>query len=57
MKPGQAVADLAAELQMTSKARTVFKVVMETLQQHYAKDKDEYQLVANKIYKALKDKY
>jgi hypothetical protein len=57
LKQGQAVSDLVKDLDMPTKARRVFQIVMETLQQHYAEDKDEYHAVANKIHKALKDKY
>jgi len=44
-------------LDMPTKARKVFQIVMETLQQHYSEDKDEYHSVAGKIRKALKEKY
>lgn len=57
LKQGQSVSDLAKELEMPTKARRVFQIVMETLQQHYAKDNEGYHEVAGKIRKALKDKY
>ncbi len=56
LKPGQALADLANELEMPTKARKVFLVIMETLQQHFAKDKDEYHAISGKINKALREK-
>src|SRR5260370_15344597 len=57
LRIGQSIGDIAEELQMPSKARKVFLITMETLQQHFAADKDEYHQIAEKIYKALKDKY
>lgn len=57
LKPGYSVSDLVKELDMPTKARKVFQIVMDTLQAHYSKDKDEYDAIAGKIHKALKDKY
>jgi hypothetical protein len=57
LKKEQSVSDLAEDLDMPTKARKVFQIVMETLQQHYSEDKDEYHSVAGKIRKALKEKY
>jgi hypothetical protein len=57
LKQGQSVSDLVKDLDMPTKARKVFQIVMDTLQQHYSKDKDEYHAVAAKIHKALKEKY
>jgi len=57
LKPGYSVSDLVKELEMSTKARKVFQIVMETLQQHFSKDSDEYHAIAAKIHKALKDKY
>ena len=57
LKKEQSMSDLAKELDMPTKARKVFQIVMETLQQHFSKDKDEYHSVADKIRQALKDKY
>lgn len=57
LKPGQALGDLANELEMPTKARRVFLIIMETLQQHFAKDKDEYHVISGKINKSLKEKY
>ena len=57
LKPGYSVSDLAKDLDMPTKARKVFQIVMETLQSHFSKNKDEYHEIAEKIHKALKDKY
>lgn len=57
LKPGYSVSDLAKDLEMPTKARKVFQIVMETLQQHFSKDRDEYDAIAGKIRKALQDKY
>jgi len=57
LKPGYSVSDLVKDLDMPTKARKVFQIVMETLQQHFSKDKEEYHAIAAKIHKALKDKY
>ncbi len=57
LKDGYSVSDLAKDLDMPTKARKVFQIVMDTLQAHYSKDKDEYHAIAAKIHKALKDKY
>lgn len=57
LKAGASIADLASELEMTAKARKVYQIIMETLQQHFSADKDEYHRVAEKIYKALRDRY
>jgi hypothetical protein len=57
LKQGLSVSDLVKDLDMPTKARKVFQIVMETLQQHFSEDKDEYHAVAGKIHKALKDKY
>ncbi|HEV2395798.1 MAG TPA: ATP-binding protein [Candidatus Sulfotelmatobacter sp.] len=57
LKQGKSVSDLVKDLDMSTKARKVFQIVMEALQQHYSEDKDEYHVVADKIHKALKDKY
>jgi hypothetical protein len=57
LKRMRSVADIAAELRMTSKARKVFEVIMEALQRYYADNKEEYQRVAEEIYKALRKRY
>ncbi|MGB7436358.1 MAG: ATP-binding protein [Candidatus Acidiferrum sp.] len=57
LKGNNSIADVALELQMTSKARRVFQIVMDTLQDHYANDPQEYYEVAAKIAKALRKKY
>jgi molecular chaperone HtpG len=51
------VADVASDLDMPSKARKVFQIIMETLESHFVADKDEYYRVARKISDALKKKY
>ena len=38
---------------MSTKPRKVFQIIMETLQQHFSQDKDEYHEIAEKIHKAL----
>ncbi len=57
LKKAKSVADIAAELNMASKTRKVFEIIMETLQSHYASDKDAYYRLADKIYAALRKKY
>jgi molecular chaperone HtpG len=57
LRTGRSIADIAEELQMPSKARKVLLITMDVLQQHFARDKDEYYQIATKIYKALKEKY
>lgn len=51
------ISDIAAELKMSSKARKVFQIIMETLTSYYKEDKDEYYRVAGKIFAALRRKY
>ena len=48
LRKAKTVADIAAELKMTSKARKVFEIIMDTLQDHFA-DKDEYYGVAGEL--------
>jgi hypothetical protein len=57
LKGGNSIADVAAELKMTGKAQRVFQIMMETLEQHYSDDPDEYYAVAAKIAKSLRKKY
>lgn len=57
LKRIKSVADIAAELTMTSKARKVFEIIMETLAHYYADNKEEYHRVAEEIYKALRKRY
>jgi len=57
LKGNNTIADVAAELQMTSKARRVFQIIMDSLQEHYANDPQEYYELAAKIAKALRKKY
>ncbi len=57
LKPGHSITDLVKELDMSTKSRKVFQIIMETLQQHFSHDSDEYHAIAEKIHKALKDKY
>lgn len=51
------VADIASELNMTSKARKVFEIIMETLTRYFADDKAQYYSIAEQIYKALRKRY
>jgi chaperonin cofactor prefoldin len=51
------LADIATELGMTSKAKKVFQIIMETLSQHYEGRPEDYYEVAGKIDKSLKRKY
>lgn len=53
----QTVADLAAELDMPSKTRKVFQIIMDTLANHFAEDKDEYHEISAKIYTSLRKRY
>ena len=57
LKSTASLADLASELKMPSKARRVFVIIMELLQQHFANDKDEYHIIAKKVYEALRKRY
>ncbi len=57
LKPGYSITDLVKDLDMPTKPRKVFQIIMETLQQHFSQDKDEYHAIAAKIHKALQDKY
>jgi len=51
------LADVATELGMTSKAKKVFQIVMETLSQHYEKAPEDYYEVAGKIETSLRKRY
>lgn len=51
------IADVATELKMTTHARRVFQIVMDTLEEHYSTDLEEYHEVAAKIFAALRKKY
>lgn len=51
------VADIASELNMTSKARKVFEIIMETLARNFVDDKAQYYAIAEEIYKALRKRY
>lgn len=57
LKKAKSVADIAAEMKMTAKAKKVFEIIMEALQGHYTADKDEYYRVAEKVYSAIRKKY
>jgi hypothetical protein len=51
------IADVARERKMTSHARRVFEIIMDTLQDYYSSDTDTYHEIAGKISKALRKKY
>lgn len=51
------IADAVSDLKMTSKAQRVFQIVMDTLEEHYASDLEEYYELSAKIIKALRNKY
>ena len=51
------IADVATELQMTSKAKKVFEIVMETLSTHFADNPDEYHEIGAEIIRSLRKKY
>ncbi|MDP9201613.1 MAG: ATP-binding protein [Gemmatimonadota bacterium] len=51
------ISDLAAELKMTSQARKVYRIVMETINHHFARDRDGYYALSGAISKALRQKY
>ena len=51
------IADVARESKMTSQARRVFEIVMDTLQDYYGSDTETYHEVAGNISKALRNKY
>jgi len=57
LKKSKSVTDIAADLKMTDKVQKLFAIVMETLQDYYAADKEEYDQVSGKIYSALRKKY
>lgn len=48
------IADLGRELHLTTQARAVYRVVMETTERHFAKDKATYFELADEIKQALK---
>ena len=49
--------DLAREMGMTSQARKVYTIVMETLENYFAGDKDAYYEVSGEIKKAIRKRY
>jgi hypothetical protein len=51
------IADVAAELKMTTQARRVFQIVMDALEEHYSTDLEDYYEVSGKIIKALRKKF
>jgi hypothetical protein len=51
------IGDLAKELQMTSQARKVYKIIMETLSHHFKDEKEIYYEISSKIRTALKSRY
>jgi len=51
------IADVAADLNMTAKAKKVFQIVMDILADHFADDPDAYYEISAKISKALRKKY
>jgi hypothetical protein len=42
---------------MTSKAKKVFQIIMDTLSMHYEAEPEDYYEVAGKIEKSLRKKY
>jgi hypothetical protein len=57
LKKGDFFADLPKDLDMPSKARRVLQIVMDTLQQHFSGDREEYYLIAEKIRNSIRAKY
>lgn len=57
LKQSDFFSDLPKDLDMPSKARRVLQIVMETLQQHFSSDREEYHSIADKIRKAIRAKY
>jgi molecular chaperone HtpG len=51
------ISDLAHELRLTSAARKVYMIIMETLEHYFRDDKDVYYELSAKIKQALKKKY
>jgi Histidine kinase-, DNA gyrase B-, and HSP90-like ATPase len=49
--------DIATELSMTSKAKKVFQIIMDTLSLHYEAEPEDYYEVAGKIERSLRKKY
>jgi hypothetical protein len=56
-KGDNGIADVANELSMPTKARKVFTIIMQTLENHFSDDPDTYHELASKISKVLRDKY
>ena len=51
------VGDIASELNMTSKAKKVYEIIMETATRFFADDKEQYYLFAEQVQKALRKRY
>jgi Histidine kinase-, DNA gyrase B-, and HSP90-like ATPase len=57
LKKSDFFSDLPKDLDMPSKARRVLQIIMDTLQQHFTSDREEYYVIADKIRKAIRAKY
>jgi molecular chaperone HtpG len=57
LKGDSSIADVASELHMTGKAQKVFQIVMDTLEEHFSNDPEEYYSASAKIIKSLRKKY
>jgi hypothetical protein len=57
LKGDSTIADVASELSMTGKAQKVFQIAMDTLEEHFSNDPEEYYAVSAKIIKSLRKKY
>lgn len=51
------IPDIAASLGMTSKAKKVYDIVMQTLSSHFKGDADEYYSISNEIVESLRRRY
>jgi len=51
------IADVAGDLNMTAKAKKVFQIIMDTLEDHFADDPESYYELAARISKSLRKKY
>ncbi len=57
LKGDSSIADVAADLDVTAKAKKVFQIVMDALMEHFSEDPEEYYTVAAKITKSIRKKY
>jgi hypothetical protein len=51
------IPDISTSLQMTSKAKKVYAIIMQTLSAHFKDDVDEYYSISNEIVESLRRRY